>query len=73
MRRTEFRTLAKDRPRKRKRQKVDFISGISELVAVGRLKEDVTRRASVEVKGGRFQAIAAAVADQRSRMVTAPD
>jgi hypothetical protein len=65
MRRIEFRTLAKDRPRKRKRLQVDFISGISELVAVGRLKEDVTRRASVEVKGGRFQAIAAVVADQQ--------
>ena len=64
MRRVEFRTLAKDRPRKRKRLHVDFISGIPELVAVGRLKEDVTRRASVEVKCGCFQAIAVVVADQ---------
>jgi hypothetical protein len=62
----ELRDLKKAKGTKRKRLQVDFISGISESVAVGRIKENSTvKQTSVEAKRRHFQAIAATVADQQ--------
>ena len=62
----ELRDLKKAKGTKRKRLQVDFISGISESVAVGRIKEYGTvRQTSVEAKRRHYQAIAATVADQQ--------
>jgi hypothetical protein len=64
--RRELRDLKKGKGTKRKRLQVDFISGISESVAVGRIKEYGTvRQTSVEAKRRHYQAIAATVADQQ--------
>ena len=70
--RCELRDLKKAKGTKRKRLQVDFISGISESVAVDRIKENMTaRQTSVEAKRKHFQAIAATI--PTSKMVTALD